>query len=399
MTTKTQKSTDGDEEYEHAMELADKITNLVSQKQYENLPNYWKLTAISDAYRSAVNWEHESETDDALYMAIVEFVGCAEGLGAKSPLLTRMHNMIPELLQISTRKPVEEEEEDEDEPDEDFGAETNMTTCPEISEPHKSECDVEAGPDPIWPIDEETAFQARSLYPHESQELETVQKFIEEGMRMHARRLAAIEGLVTVEHFIEGVPKGLVMHRILYNLSDTHLRNKILHCPKRGPYGETDDGLTNLKRGAKKVFADCWKVLKKTFVISEDNLITQRVASENADVCLARMARMPTVAEGFAILKQMILNGEVIPLEIVVSCDDGNRVTWNTAGLLREVEVHLAEKRQLAEIGEKSNDIELRRLLHDLCLIDDPTIPDIEYVDGPSPGMCSGIQPEKSPRV
>ena len=39
---------------------------------YNNLPNYWKLTAISDAYRSAVNWEHESETDDALYMAIVE---------------------------------------------------------------------------------------------------------------------------------------------------------------------------------------------------------------------------------------------------------------------------------------------------------------------------------------
>ena len=131
--SKTQKSLDGDEEYEHAMELADKITSLVSQKQYENLPNYWKLTAISDAYRSAVNWEHESETDDALYMAIVEFVGCAEGLGAKSPLLTRMHNMIPELLQISTRKPVEDVEEDEDEPDEDFGPEMikeeDMITC------------------------------------------------------------------------------------------------------------------------------------------------------------------------------------------------------------------------------------------------------------------------------
>ena len=36
---------------------------------------------------------------------------------------------------------------------------------------------------------------------------------------------------------------------------------------------------------------------------------------------------------------------------------------------------------RLAEIGEKSNDIGLRRLLHGLCLIDDPTIPDVEHTE------------------
>lgn len=35
---------------------------------------------------------------------------------------------------------------------------------------------------------------------------------------------------------------------------------------------------------------------------------------------------MQTVAEGFAILKRMIGNGEVVPPEIVVPCDDGNKV-------------------------------------------------------------------------
>lgn len=117
--------------------------------------------------------------------------------------------------------------------------------------------------------------QREFLFPNELPEHVSVEKFIDEGLTKR------VEIGLTPE-----VPKEYVVFRILTGMRPSRLHNKILDCPKNGPYGETDDGPTNLDRGAKKMFADCWKVLKKTFVMDKDKLITRRVASGNGDVCL-----------------------------------------------------------------------------------------------------------------
>ena len=80
--------------------LADKITNLVGQRQFENLPDYMKRTAISDAYRSEVDWSDTSDVDDALLTVINEFLSNAETGGVDTPLLTRVAKTASDLNQI-----------------------------------------------------------------------------------------------------------------------------------------------------------------------------------------------------------------------------------------------------------------------------------------------------------